>query len=463
MDIKRIATALDRAENVSAWFFSLSRWEETTIIHLPGIYSVTEGRLRVETNPNPREVISVRSESAACRVFSGFEADGASWRGDALGQFTTDDDDATAEVIAGLVAAARSQKNPPFPLPGADEAYPATPLADPALAELDPAVLPEQARAFIDTVVAETARLDRIAVSNAELFVHRLHNSFRSSSGHAFDYPATRVLAEICFLARPGGDKVGEHTARLESRSLADLDPAAIVREYGIAARDIALAGPPPAFTGPVVLLGEPVAEFFRLDSSPLAFHASSRSVYEKTSHYQAGKPVHAGKLRGEPLTLESDPLVPLGLASSRHNLLDGGTVRSVAVCRDGNWDALLGTRRYHHLLGLLEKGILPPGGPGNTIIPAGPTRSGELTSGEPVIIRAFSAFEVDSSSGRFSCEIRLGESGPAGDRKPFTGGLLVGNWFEAVADARYSAETRVQGDYHGPAAVRFENLVIAG
>ncbi|MFO7676211.1 MAG: metallopeptidase TldD-related protein [bacterium] len=465
MDTKRITAALERAGDISAWFLTHERREETTVIRLPGIYSVAGGGLRVEPNPHPREVISVRSETAHCRVFSGFEVDGASWRGDAAGQFTGDDDASMAEVIAGLVAAARSQKNQPFPLPGADETYPDTRLADPELEKLDPAALPARVRAFIDGVVSEAARLDGIEVSNVELFVRRLNLGFRSSAGHAFDYPATRVSAEVCFLARPGADRVGEHTARLEARSLVAFDPAAIVSDYGIAARDIALAGPPPTFAGPVVLLGEPAADFFRLDRSPLGFHAGSRSVHEKTSRHAAGKPCHAGELKGEPLNLVSDPLVPLGLASARTDWADGGPVRAVTICRDGNWHGLLGSRRYHHLLGLLDKGVMPPGGPANTVIPAGPTPVADLLCGcgDTVIVRSFSAFEVDSSSGRFSCEIRLGEFRRGADAAPFTGGLLVGDWFEAIADANYSQETQVQGGYRGPLAVRFNRLRVAG
>ncbi|MFO7638273.1 MAG: metallopeptidase TldD-related protein [bacterium] len=465
MDSYRITSALARAGDVCAWFLNHERREETTVIRLPGIYSVTGGKLRVEPNPHPREVISVRSETARCRVYSEFEAGGAKWRGDAVGQFTADDDEALAEVIAGLVAAARSQQNPPFPLPGAHETHPNTQLADPELEKLDPAELPARARAFIDAVVSETARLDRVEVSNVELFVRRLNCSFRSSAGHEFDYPATRVSAEVCFLARPEGDKVGEHTARLEARSLAALDPAAIVEEYGIAARDIALAGPPPAFTGPVVLLGEPAADFFRLDRSPLGFHANSRSVYEKTSRYHADRPCHAGELKAEPLNLVSNPLVPLGLASARADQVDGGPVRAVTICRHGNWDGLLGTRRYHYLLGLLEMDTKPPGGPGNTVIPAGRTPVADLLcdSGDAVVVRAFSAFEADPSSGRFACEIRLGELRRGDESAPFTGGLLVGNWFEAIADARYSHEMQVQGGYRGPLAVRFGGLQVAG
>jgi predicted Zn-dependent protease len=465
MDINRIASALDRAEGISAWLLHHQVRDETTVIRLPGIYSVAAGRLRVEANPHPREVISVRSESAHARVFSEFRADGEAWRGDAWGQLETDEETALPPVLAGLVAAARSQQNRPFPLPGPDEEYPDTALADPDLAGQDAAARLDRARAFIDAVVAATARLDRIAVSNVELFIHRLDTRFRTSAGIALDYPATRVSTEVCFLARPGGDKVGEHTARLEARRLADLDPAAIVAEYGIAARDIALAGPPPDFTGLVTLTGEAAADFFRLANSPAGFHAGSRSVHEKTSRYEAGRPAHAGELRGEPLNLTSDPLVPLGLASARHNLADGGAARPVTICRDGNWDGLLGTRRYHHLLGLLDKGIPPPGPAGNTIIPAGPTPLRDLTcvTGDSVVVRAFSAFEVDPNSGRFACEIRLGETRRGDDATPFTGGLLVGEWFAAIADANYSQEMQVRGGYRGPLAVRFNSLKVAG
>jgi predicted Zn-dependent protease len=270
----------------------------------------------------------------------------------------------------------------------------------------------------------------------------------------------TRISAEICFLARLSEHKVGEHTSRLEVRRLADLDPEAIVAEYGSAARNIALAGAPPTWEGPVVLVGEAAADFLGIISSPLWHHAGSRSVHEKTSRFNAGKPVHSGELQGEPLNVTSDPLVAFGIRSGPQS--SASARRSVTLAREGRWDGLLGDRRYHHYLGLLGQGILPPGPAGNTTMPAGPTPMDDLAS-SGIVVRAFSAFEVDDASGQFSVEIRLGETREGDRAEPFTGGLLVGNWFEVMGNANYSSETQVNGSFYGPKAVRLNKVKVAG
>ena len=45
----------------------------------------------------------------------------------------------------------------------------------------------------------------------------------------------------------------------------------------------------------------------------------------------------------------------------------------------------------------------------------------------------------------------------------PFKGGLLIGNWFDALADIRLSSETIAQDGYYGPSAIRVGNLQVAG
>ena len=131
-------------------------------------------------------------------------------------------------------------------------------------------------------------------------------------------------------------------------------------------------------------------------------------------------------------------------------------------MARDGLYDGLLGSRMFYSYLGLLEQGTVPPGATGNTVIPAGPTPAADLSSGDVIVVRAFSDFGVDNTSGQFSCEIRLGEIRRGGESTPFRGGLLVGNWFDAVSDANYSTETQSYLSYYGPLAVRFNNLRIA-
>jgi len=71
--------------------------------------------------------------------------------------------------------------------------------------------------------------------------------------------------------------------------------------------------------------------------------------------------------------------------------------------------------------------------------------------------------FRADPTSGDFASEIRLGEIREDGAEKPFKGGLLIGNWFDAMADVRLSSQTIEQDGYYGPAAIRVGNLQVAG
>jgi predicted Zn-dependent protease len=75
----------------------------------------------------------------------------------------------------------------------------------------------------------------------------------------------------------------------------------------------------------------------------------------------------------------------------------------------------------------------------------------------------AFSWFTPNEITGDFSSEIRLGYLVEGDRRTPFKGGTLVGNVIEALANARWSAETGFYGDYQGPQTARFSSLAVAG
>jgi len=65
--------------------------------------------------------------------------------------------------------------------------------------------------------------------------------------------------------------------------------------------------------------------------------------------------------------------------------------------------------------------------------------------------------------SGDLATEIRLGYLVENGIRKPFRGGRLIGNFLDALADVRWSAETGFFGNYLGPSTACFNDLEIAG
>ncbi|MEO0073662.1 MAG: metallopeptidase TldD-related protein [candidate division WOR-3 bacterium] len=464
MDTGRICDRLNRTEGITHWLLQHSRTDSTTIIHLPTLYGIRQGQVFSAANPYPREVITSPAETATLTLFARFTADGKEWLGDATGQVTDDSETGLDSLIRNLLANCRTQQNPPFPLPGADEPYHLVELADRTILDLLPQTLLERAQEFSQGILAAARKYTDIAVSNIELFFTRTHVTTMTSAGVRLEYPATRLGAEICLLCRTAAGNAGEHTERLTVRRLADLDPQAIVAEAAPIARQLALASSAPSHRGKVVLLGEAAADFLLIANTPLAFHASARTVYEKSSRYSAGAAVSGEtELKGEPLNISSDPTIDFGLASSIVAPADGSACRPATLVRDGYWADLLGTRRYFSYLGLLEKGVLPPGTVGNTVVPAGNTPLDAFLDQDCVVVRTFSGFSLDRTSGQFAVEIRLGELRQNGKSTPFHGGLLVGNWFSAIADAFYSRELQTRNDFYGPKAILFGNLQTAG
>jgi len=335
-------------------------------------------------------------------------------------------------------------------------------LADPKLIDASRPELLARVQQFSDEVLKATAAESGVDVSNLEVFIRRSRTRLETGTGTRVDCDATRADAEICFIAR-FEDKVAEHTARPHARRFEDLDPGQLVAVNAAHARGIVRAGPPPQFQGPVVLTGEAAHDFMILESEPLSWHCAARAVYEKMSRYAKGKPVWGDKpLQGDAVTLFSDPLVPFG-PNSRIEA-DAAPTRKVALLKEGCYDDLIGGNRYYHYLGLLEQGIKPPGLPGNTVVLAGKAHAADLLGTERVVVvKAFSDFRADPTSGDFASEIRLGEVRENGTATPFKGGLLIGNWFDAMAEVRLSFETIALDGYYGPSTIRLGSLQVAG
>jgi predicted Zn-dependent protease len=462
MDYQKIKAVVANIEDLAGWHLRRVEADSTTVIRLPGVYTTKDGKFSHHPNPHPREVITAPSEEVWVTVYCRHTANGNEYMGEARGQFVSDDEAAVRETLAGLIAAARSQPNRPYPIVDKAAVFPQVELADHALLEMSPPALLARVQQFSDAVLAAAAAELATDVSNLEIFVKRIRSLVETSSGITLEYPSTRTDAEICFIAR-FGDKVAEHTARPHARRLRDLDPEGLVATGATHARGIAQAGPPPQFAGPVVLAGEAARDFMKLENQPLSWHCAGRAVYEKMSRYAKGKPAWGEKpLAGDAVTVFSDPLVQFGPDSRIEG--EAQPCRRICLLKDGCYDEIIGGLRYYHYLGLLEQGAKPSGPLGNTIVAAGQHHTAALLGpGPTLIVRAFSDFRADPTSGDFAAEIRLGEVRDEGTAKPFKGGLLIGNWVDALADVRLSSETLAQDGYYGPSAIRVGSLKIAG
>jgi predicted Zn-dependent protease len=466
MNLERIKSTLGKTTGVFGWLLRQQTMQETSVLHLPNLYTVENDKFVRSSNPYPREVISMPGEEIRITVYAKFKANGNEYMGEATDQILSDDESALNQSIQSLLTNARSQRNKPFSLPDKSLTYRTDiKIADPLILKSTKPQLIDLVAQFNQTIIDSTNQEKMVDVSNIELFIKNHHNVLYTSTGIAVEFDSTRADTEICFIARLSDDRVAEATARSYTRRFDDLKPDDLVKTYAAYARSIAQASTPSQYTGPVVIVGEALADVLSLDKSPLIFQANARTVYDKMSRFEQDKPVTGDfEIKGDHITISSDPHTPFGPNSHVFSVMDCSPSRSVMVVKDGNYAELFGTRRYYEYLGLLEKGILSSGPLGNTFIQAGKVSANQLIGPDKVVvIKMFSDWTSNPVNGDFACEIRLGEIHENDKAKPFKGGLLVGNYFKMLSDITLSKETIQLGKYFGPASARFENLQVTG
>jgi predicted Zn-dependent protease len=437
-----------------------------TLIHTPGaddwqvdLLQDSEAQLyvignRVESRrsvTNDRAVVTIYNDHPpAAQPDSGpMTARGFTTRTLLAGQL--DQEQVQATLSDGVTMAALTD-NPPFGLPPASARnYPSVLTQDPLLANGPEAALEDG----LERVTRAVSNFGNVRLSSAELFTTRTSRSLRNSRNLTAASQSTRVFLDFVLIAEENGQEAEFH-AELTRRRLSDLMIESTVDSYATYARHLLLAGPPNTHRGPVVLSGDALLSFF----APVIFHASGQAVFTKISRFKRGESVTEEDPGGDRLTLMSDALRPYGV---RTFAFDGEGLpgAQVTLIQDGVFVQPWAGMRYATYLG-----IPPTGDLGNLTIQPGRWEMDELrsVSGGPVYeIVAFSFMRPDPVSGDFTVEIKLGYRHDTTGTHPIKGGSLSGNVFAALAGAHFSSQTYSDGNYFGPAAIRFANLTISG
>ncbi len=348
-----------------------------------------------------------------------------------------------ATFVAGLVS------NPPFGLPGPAE-YPVVEVLDTRLRDQPQAVLDELRGQLIAAASVEL----QVRLSSAEFFLDVGESELRNSRGIQAAVQSSQALFDFVIISSDGGKESEVHIA-LRRRRAADFNVPALVARKAAQARDALQASVPSKHTGPVVISREALLEmlaFFR-------FQTAAQSKFQKFTQLEVGENVFGSReVKGEPLTLRSDALLPFGLRSGPFDG-EGLPGRDISIIEDSVLQRFWAEQRYAEYLG-----IEPTGAFGNLIIPPGATPLAELLADGPLIhIVAFSDVTPNMVTGDVVAEIRLGYA-LDGDRvTPIKGGALSTNLYDAFANAAYSRETVFLGEYQGPEAIRFGEMVVAG
>ncbi|HKY83425.1 MAG TPA: metallopeptidase TldD-related protein [Anaerolineales bacterium] len=363
---------------------------------------------------------------------------------------------ASATVTAGedpgpaiefAIAAARRTRNQPYSLPS-PAPLPDVDLADPVLqADLSGAL-----RSLHERLDACASRDPAARLTLAEWFAEAEETHLVNSQGIDARQSRTELSLEWIVLAGQGQERV-ETLIDLDRRRLADLDVEAEWEEIARQTADRHSAGAAPMYTGPVVLRGNALRTF--LNSGPFQTLGSGRSRFSKLSPWEPGHSIFRGEVRGDPLTVWATRVIPYGKHASRFDE-EGLAGQRVLLVDQNVFRSYSASQRYATYLSVPATGSF-----GDIEVPPGSASVADLIAEPHVEVITWSDFSPEPTIGDFAAEIRLGYHVENGRRRPFSGGLLVGNLFDALADVRWSAETGFFGSYLGPTTARFASLQV--
>jgi PmbA protein len=351
-----------------------------------------------------------------------------------------------AVLTAGLVA------NPVHTIPG-PAPLPDVPLVDTDLRD-DTA---QVTRRVMEQIEASASQNPDVYLTAAECFgeVHTVH--LVNSREIDAEQESTQINIEFVIHSRRDDQDV-ETFIEMRRRRVADLGIETEIEQRVRQTLDHFETTPAPSWQGPVVLRGRVLATFVAGDGlagGVLHTLGDAESKYAKYSSWEIGKSVFRNEVKGDPLTVWASRRIPYGIHSNRFDE-EGLPAQRVELIRDNELVAFAASQRYADYLGLPATGAF-----GGVEIPPGRTEVSTLLEEPYVEIIQFSWFNPNPITGDFATETRFGYLVENGVRKPFRGGQLVGNFMDALADVRWSAETGMFGNYLGPHTARFNSLKI--
>jgi predicted Zn-dependent protease len=352
-----------------------------------------------------------------------------------------------APVIEFAVTAASRTRSPIFELP-APAPLPEVPTADPHVVDDPAAVVNSLHERLMRSSMADGAA----RLTLAEWFVEHEEVRLVNSRGLDASQDLTQISLEWIALAGDADGRV-DTTFDLSRRRLADLDVEAEWETTALHTADRSRAGPAPDYSGAVVLRGQAIETF--LHSGTLATLTSAKARFSRISPWEPGMPAFRGEVKGDPFTMWSTRLIPFGEHAGRFDD-EGLPGQRTLIIEDNTFRTYSAGQRHATYLGVPATGTAA-----DIEVPAGTTPQADLLAAPHVEIVAWSWFSPDPVTGDFASEIRLGYVVDGASRRPFNGGLLVGNVLDALADVRWSSETGFFGSYVGPATARFASLKV--
>ncbi len=352
----------------------------------------------------------------------------------------TASDSELAAAVDRAVRAASGMRNPWYPIPGPQAKPLAWDVRTTAGAFAD--AEPEAAMAALKEALYRHDGRDGARINSLEIYLSRLQKRIVNSRGLDRAYTSYKGYTEFIVNAGVGQSEI-ELFGDLEFSSLDDVRLANAVGDSLTQARDRLAAVLTPSCDGlPVLFRGTLAAQIY----SYWFDAAQAQAAFDKTSPFALGDNL-GGPGGGDVVRLTATGVIPGNPRSSPCDA-DGVDLVPVPCIVDGTLTSLVGPITYTSYLGIALVGEHPLFELG-----AGTHSLAQLQAMPHLEVVSFSDFFVDSTTGDFGGELRLGYRVEGRQRVAVTGGSVTGRLADNRGRILLSQELETHDSCRGPAA----------
>jgi predicted Zn-dependent protease len=200
-----------------------------------------------------------------------------------------------------------------------------------------------------------------------------------------------------------------------------------------------------------IILENDEVAQLLSFFTDDLTYGAK----YQKININEVNDSVQ-GDIKGDKLNIKMTPYYP-GCINSTDFDSDGVLLKEIELIKDGIAKKMYGSYRFGYYLKENPTGILPI-----TLVSEGSKSFDEFKENKYLRCVRFSNMQLDSNTGFFGGEVRLGFLYDGEKEIPVTGFSISGNINELKSELYLSKEMATLPDYHGPKYILIKGMKVA-
>lgn len=389
-------------------------------------------------------------------AYKDFEEEGKKFRGSSMVNIhpTMTDEEITI-AVNDIAFAASFIKNQYYTIPEKSEDE-----IKPLESKFDTAPLVEWMPKIKDALY-KYDNYDKGYINSSELFLNKNTTTIINSRGVHYSYVSYKGQIEFITSWKDTGEEIELYKEVMFS----DFDPESLsntAKDLLEMSMERAATQPTPSLENfSVILTGEPVAEILK----HYYIRSSAQSVYQHVSTAKPLESIQGENIQGDMINLTIDPALSNSVGSAPVDE-DGIVQRTHKIIENGILQKYWGSNQYCQYLN-----VEPTGKISNLIFDSGSKNIEEMRSKPHIEIAAFSDFGINTMTGDFAGEIRLGWYDDGTTRVAVSSGSISGNLNNVQANMYMSKELQQCTakevfqplGYRGPKALMMHNISVAG